>query len=57
MLCGYKAHAELRLLYQPRINLFVPISVTHEYHLKVLECLHPLQCISAHLRNTLPWGS
>ena len=36
-----------------RVNLFVPISVTREYHPKVLECLHLLQCISAHLQNTL----
>ena len=33
----------------PCINLFVPTSVTRKYHPKVLECLHLLQCISAHL--------
>jgi len=38
------------------INLFVPTSVTREYHPKVFERLHPLQCISAHLQHTLPLG-
>jgi len=41
----------------PCINSFVPTSVTREYHPKVLERLHLLQCISAHLKNTLPWAS
>ena len=39
----------------PCINPFVPTSVTHEYYPKVLEHLHLLHCISAHLLNTLPW--
>jgi len=39
------------------INLFVPTSITLEYHPKVLERLHLLQCISAHLQKTLPWAS
>jgi len=38
------------------INLFVPTSVTREYHL-VLIRLHLLQCISAHLQNAPPWTS
>jgi len=41
----------------PCINPFVPTSVTREYCSKVLERLHLLQCISAHLQNTLPWAS
>ena len=41
----------------PCINLFVPTSVTRKYHLKILELLHLLQCISAYLQNTLPWAS
>jgi len=46
-----KAHAELRFLYQ-----FVHQSlcfVTREYHPKVLERLHLLQCISVHLQKTI----
>jgi len=39
----------------PCINLFVPTSVTREYHLKVLERLHLLQWIFAHVWNPLPW--
>ena len=41
----------------PCINPFVPTSVTREYCSKALERLHLLQCISAHLQNTLPWAS
>ena len=41
----------------PCINLFVLTSVTCEYHSKVLEHLHLLQCFSAHLQETLPWAS
>ena len=41
----------------PCINSFVLILVTREYHPKVLERLPLLQCISAHLQNTLPWAS
>jgi len=41
----------------PCINLFVPTSATREYHPKVVERLHLVQCISAHLQNTLPWAS
>ena len=47
----YKAHAELRFLYQ-----FVYQSlcfVTHEYHPEALERLHLLQCISVHLQKTI----
>ena len=40
----------------PCINLFFSTSFTREYHPEVLERLHLLQCISAHLRNTLPLG-
>ena len=39
------------------INLSVPTSLTHEYHPKVLEGLHLLQYISAHLKHTPPWAS
>ena len=39
------------------INLFVPTSVTRENHPKLIERLHLLQCISAHLQHTLPWAS
>ena len=31
--------------------------VTREYHPKVLERLHLLRCIFAHVQNTLPWAS
>jgi len=41
----------------PCINAFVPTSATREYHLKVLERLHLLQYIFAHVQNTLPWAS
>ena len=41
----------------PCINSFVPTSVTREYNPKVLERLHLLQYISAHLKNTLPWAT
>ena len=41
----------------PWINLFVVTSVTGDYHPKVLERLHLLQCIFIHLQNTLPWAS
>jgi len=41
----------------PCIKPFVPTSVTREYHSKVLERLHLLQCIFAHVQNTLPWAS
>jgi len=37
-----KAHAELCSFTNPCINLLVPPSVTHKYHLKVLECIHLL---------------
>ena len=40
----------------PYINIFVPTSTTREYHSKVLGRLHLLQCISAHLRSTMPWA-
>ena len=50
--------AELRYSFtKPCINAFVPTSVTREYHPKVLERLHLLQCIFAHVQNTLPWVS
>jgi len=39
----------------PCINLLAPPSVTRKYHPKVLELLHLLQCIAAHLQRTLPW--
>jgi len=39
------------------INFFVPTSVNREYHPKLIEGLQLLQCISAHLHNTLPWAS
>jgi len=39
------------------INPFIPTSVTREYHPKELERLHLLQCIAAHVQNTLPWAS
>jgi len=39
------------------INAFVLTSVTREYHPKVLERLHLLQCIFAHVQNTLLWTS
>ena len=39
------------------MNLFVPPSVTREYHSKVLELFHLLQCIAAHLQHTLTWVS
>jgi len=41
----------------PCINPVVPTSVIREYHPKVLEHLHLLQCVSAHLQKTLPWSS
>ena len=40
-----------------RINLPVPSSVTREYHPKVLEVLHLLQCIAASLQHALDWFS
>jgi len=36
----------------PCINLLVPPSVTREYHTKVFELLHYLQCIAAYLWRT-----
>jgi len=54
------AHAEWQncvSFTNPCINPFVSTSVTREYHPKVLERLHLLQCIFAHLQNTLPWAS
>jgi len=42
-------------LSNPCMNSFGPTSFIREYHPKVLERLHLLQCISAHLQNTLPW--
>ena len=36
---------------------FFPTFVTREYHAKLLESLHLLQCISTHLQKTLPWAS
>jgi len=54
----YKAHAESHLFYQCIIYLLiVPPSVTREYQPKILELLHVLQCIAAHLQHTLPWAS
>jgi len=41
----------------PCISLYFPTSITREYHPKLLERLHLLECISAHLQNTLPWAS
>jgi len=38
----------------PCINPFVPTSITREYHPKVLERLHCLLCIFAHVQNALP---
>ena len=67
-LCGlwklpFRNHGAIKLTQScvyftnPCVNLFVPTYVTPEYHPKVLECLHLLQCISVHLQNTLPWPS
>ena len=39
----------------PCINLFVPSFVIREYHPKVLERLHLLQCIATYLQHTLLW--
>ena len=66
-LCGlwilpFRNHGAIKLTQNcvcftnPCINLFVPTSVTLEYHPKVLECLHQLRCISTHLQNTLSWA-
>jgi len=41
----------------PCINSLVPSSVTREYHFKLLELLHLLQCIAAHLQRKLVWVS
>jgi len=67
-LCGlwklpFRNHGAIKLTQScvyftnPCVNLFVPTYVTPEYHPKVLECLHLLQCISVHLQNTMPWPS
>ena len=37
------------------IPTVVPPSVTREYHPKVFDLLHLLQCTAAHLPRTLPW--
>ena len=37
----------------PCINLLVPPSATREYHPKVFQVLHLLQCIAAHFQHTL----
>ena len=66
MLCGlwklpFRHHGAIKFtqncscFINPCINAFVPTSVTREYHHKVLERLQLLQCISAHLQNTLSW--
>jgi len=68
MLCGFwkppfRHHGAIKItqncvcFINPCINSFVPTSVTRDYHPKVLERLQLLQCISAHLQNTLPWVS
>jgi len=41
----------------PCVKLFVPTFVTRKYHPTVLERLHLLQCIAAHLQETLLWAS
>jgi len=39
----------------PCTNLCVPLSVTDEYHLKVLESIDLLQCIAANCQRSLAW--
>jgi len=51
-----KAHTDLCVsLANPCINILAPPSVTRKYHPNVLELLHLLQCIAAHLQHTLHW--
>jgi len=47
----------MRFLYQSVYQSLCSDFCHFEYHPKVLERLHLLQCISAHLQNTLPWVS
>ena len=60
--CTFRHHGAIKLTQNcvcftnPCINPFVPTYVNRKYHPMVLERLHLLQCISAHLQNTLPWG-
>ena len=67
-LCGlwkllFRHHGAIKLTQNcvcftnPHINPFVPTFVPREYHPELLEPLHLLQCISAHLQKTLPWAS
>jgi len=66
-LCGlwklpYRHHGAIKFkqnwvfLSNLRINILITTSVTRQYHPKVLERLHLLQCVSGHLQNTLPWA-
>jgi len=48
----FRLHGAVKRVTNPCINPFVPTFVSHEHHPKVLERLHLLQCISAHLQNT-----
>jgi len=41
----------------PCINLLIPLCVTREYHVKVLELLDILQSDAAYLQRALAWVS
>jgi len=45
------------MLHQSVYYLLVPPSVTREYHPKVLELLHLMQCIAAYLQRAVAWVS
>jgi len=47
-----KAYIRTKFKY-PCIKLLVPPPITREYHYKVRELLHLLQCIAAYLQRTL----
>jgi len=54
---SYKTHAVLRLFCQSMGQCPVALSAIREYHTKVLELLHMLQCIAVYFQLALVWIS
>ena len=53
----FYGHGVIKLTQNQSLNQSpgAPPSFTRKYHSSVLECIHLLQCIAAHLPHTLPW--
>jgi len=54
----FYGHGVIKLTQNQSLNQSpgAPPSFTRKYHPCVLECIHLLQCIAAHLPHALPWA-